>query len=105
MSLLWGGSRPVDDRQSISRADLQLAIAEAVRKFDPQCEAFVDVIVQRETPKSNTEANWGIKGVKFGQSDRAKSNQAIATIVARMQREFALAIDPSGSRSGKSAAG
>jgi hypothetical protein len=96
MSLVWRGGRSKDDRQAISRVDLQLAIAEAVRKFDPVCENFVDVIIQRQTPKSNSDANWNIKGVKFGQSDRAKSNQAIETIVARMQREFVLAADPSG---------
>ena len=92
MSLLWG-RRSVDDRQSISRTELQLAIADAVRKYDPVCEVFVGVIIQRETPKSLLDANWTIRGVKFGKADRDKSTQAITTIVARMQREFRLTAD------------
>jgi hypothetical protein len=90
MSLLWGSSRSVDDRQWISRTALQLAITEAVKKSGPECEAFVDVIVERGEPKSKLDANWAIKGVKFGRSDRERAAQAVALIVARMQREFRL---------------
>jgi hypothetical protein len=93
MSLLWGSSRPADDRQSISVSELQSAIAEAVRKYDPVCKEFVGVIIRRDTPKSKLDANWAIRGIKFGESERDKSTQAITTIVARMQREFNLRAD------------
>lgn len=91
MGWLWGSNRSANRLQSISRADLQSAIAEAVKKSDPVCECFVAVIIERVTPKSKLEANWDIKGIKFGLSDRAKSNEAIEAIVARMKREFVLA--------------
>jgi hypothetical protein len=80
-----------DDRSSVSRDRLQSAITEAVKKADPDCEGFVGVIVQRESPKERLDANWAVRGVKFGKADRAKSSKALATIVERMQREFVLA--------------
>jgi len=80
-----------NDRDSVSRDNLQLAITEAVKKADPDCEAFVGVIVQRELPKASLYANWAIRGVRFGRADRDKSSKALATIVERMQRDFVLA--------------
>jgi hypothetical protein len=85
--------RSSDNRSSVSREHLQSAITEAVKKADPDCEAFVGVIVQRETPKSLFAANWVLRGVKFGRADRDKSGLALATVVKRMQREFSLAAD------------
>jgi hypothetical protein len=76
---------------SVSRERLQSAITNAVKKADPDCEAFVGVIVQRETPKAPLDANWAIRGVRFGKADRDKSSKALTTIVERMQREFSLA--------------
>ena len=84
-----------DDRSSVSRDRLQLAITEAVKKADPDCESFIGVIVQRETPEASLDANWAIRGVRFGKADRDKSSKALAAIVGRMQREFALdPVDP-----------
>jgi hypothetical protein len=82
-------------RQSISRNDLQSAITGAVKKSDPDCEAFVDIIVEHVPPKSRFDANWAVRGVKFGRSDRGKSTAALLTIVARMQQEFKLSDDSS----------
>ena len=79
------------DRSSVTVDDLQSAITEAVKKADPDCEAFIGVIVQRVTPKAQLDANWAIKGVRFGKADREKSRKALTTIVERMQREFVLA--------------
>jgi hypothetical protein len=78
------------DRTSVSRAHLQLAISEAVRKAEPECEGFVGVIIERKRPKTRFDANWTVRGIKFGKADRGKSNKAIETIVRRMQREFHL---------------
>jgi hypothetical protein len=80
--------------EEISRKTLQSAITEAVKKSDPGCQLFVGVIVERTTPKSRFDANWEIKGIKFGKANRDKCSQALATIVERMQREFGLFEDP-----------
>lgn len=85
-----GTDKPVDDRQAISSADLQSAIREAVKQFDPECKDFIDVIVKERRPQSRLDANWEIKGVRFGRSDRNKAGQALSVIVARLQGEFAL---------------
>ena len=89
--MAWKSKEFTDDRSSVSRYNLQLAITEAVKKADPDCEAFVGVIVQRELPKASLYANWAIRGVRFGRADRDKSSKALATIVERMQRDFVLA--------------
>jgi hypothetical protein len=90
MSLLWESGSVDDDRQAISRGLLESAISEAVKKAEPCCEGFSGVIVERQTPKSRLDANWAVKGVRFGRADRDKSGKALATIVERMQREFSL---------------
>jgi hypothetical protein len=82
--------KSVNDRQSISRTDLQSAIANAVKQSDPDCKAFIDVIVEYTTPKSRLDANWVIKGIRFGKSDRQKAHHAIALIVEQLQRQFSL---------------
>ncbi len=79
-----------DDRVLIAAAPLELAIAAAVKQAAPGCEAFVGVIVRQTTPKSRVDANWALPGIRFGTADRAKVNEAMATIVERMQREFRL---------------
>jgi hypothetical protein len=90
-----------DDRSSVSRDELQSAITEAVKKAGPDCEAFVGVIVQRETPMARLDANWAIRGVRFGKADRDKCGNALTTIVERMQREFVLAPHVPGSSTDK----
>jgi hypothetical protein len=76
------------DRSPITSTNLQSAITEAVKKSVPGCEAFVGVIVQRTTPKSQFDSNWALRGVRFGRADRDRANEAVRTIVKRMQREF-----------------
>ncbi len=95
--MAWHRKKPLDNRSSVSRDRLQSAIAKAVREADPKCEGFVGVIVQRETPKARFDADWAIKGVLFGKADRDASSAALVTIVERMQHEFSLAADVSGS--------
>jgi hypothetical protein len=82
-----------DDRSLIGSETLQSAITNAVKKAEPACEAFVGVIVERTTPKSRFDANWALRGVKFGRADREKANKAVTTIVERMQRDFRLSDD------------
>jgi hypothetical protein len=62
-------------------------------KAAPGCEAFVDVIVQRTTPKSRLDTNWEIRAIRFGGMDRQIAREALTPIVELMQREFRLTAD------------
>jgi CspA family cold shock protein len=75
-------------RRSITRAALELAIAEAVRQSDPQCEALITVIIERVVPKSPGGANWAVKGVKYGRAERNRCSEAISGCVEEVQRDF-----------------
>lgn len=75
------------ERTLITRAALELALAEAVRN-SPQCGAFVGVILERVVPGSPGGANWAVKGVKFGKADRGRCNAVISNCVQERQREF-----------------
>jgi hypothetical protein len=46
-----------------------------------------------ETPKSRFDANWAIRGIKFGKADREKSTKALEAIVERLQSGFKLSED------------
>jgi hypothetical protein len=70
-------------RNPISREALQDAITEAVKKSDPGCEAFVGVIVERTKRSSTLEANWNVKGIKFGKADRNKASEVVAAVVEK----------------------
>jgi hypothetical protein len=85
--------RPLDNRKPISREDLQAAITGAVKIADPDCEPFVGVIVQLAQRSSLAEANWAIRGIKFGRADRNKASEAVNRIVERMQCDFNLSDD------------
>jgi hypothetical protein len=78
-----------DRRVSKTAEELESTITEAV-KAAPGCEAFVGVIVQRTTPKSRLDANWELRGIKFGRADRRIAKEVLTPIVERMQREFRL---------------
>lgn len=82
-----------DHRVSIATRELELAISEAVKKAAPGCDEFVGVMVQHDRPKSHLDPNWAIRGVKFGKADRKVADEALATVVERMQREFLLSDD------------
>ena len=86
-------ARPGSSRSLIASANLESAITDAIRKRAPGCESFVGVIVQPTRPKSRFDANWAVRGVKFGRADREKVNEAIVAIVESMQREFRLSDD------------
>lgn len=81
------------NRSPIASANLETAIAEAIRQRVPGCESLVGVIVQQTRPKSRFDANWVVRGVKFGRADREKVNEAITGIVETMQREYILSDD------------
>jgi len=82
-------SRRKDHRVPIATAALQLAISEAI-KATPDCEAFVGVIVEKTKSKSRLDANWSIRGIKFGKAPKEAVNQALTGIVQRLQQDFTL---------------
>jgi hypothetical protein len=75
-------------REQIKCETLEVAIATAVKSFDPRCEPFVGVFVKRSTPKSDYDTNWAVRGVKFGKADRENCNAALSVIVERLKQEF-----------------
>jgi len=78
-------------RESIERAALEAAITAAVKRSNPGCEPFVGVLVERVARSSSGEANWAVKGVKFGKSEREQCNSALTVIIERLGREFEIA--------------
>lgn len=80
-------------RKPIGSQGLEAAITEAVKNRASGCENFVGVIVQRTAPKSPSDANWSVRGVRFGAVSREEAGKALAIIVARMQQEFSLSED------------
>jgi len=91
-----------DKRRAISRKNLESAITEAV-KSSSDCATFVGVIIQRQQPKSRSEPDWSIRGVRFGKTDREKSGKVLAAVVERFQREFSLSDDKNDRRKSKRA--
>jgi hypothetical protein len=90
---LFSMDRPVDNRDLISRDEMQAAITEAVKKANPDCGAFVGVFVKRTNRTSILNANWALQGIKFGRADRSKARDAVNRIVERMQCDFNLSDD------------
>jgi hypothetical protein len=82
-----------DRRAQITPAELELTIAEAVRKNAPGCGKFIGVIVHHRKPKQYRDPNWGVRGVKFGKTDRRVVDETLTRIVEQLQQEFRL-VDP-----------
>ena len=80
-------------RKPIGSQGLEAAITQAVKNRASGCENFVGVIVQRTAPKSPSDANWSIRGVRFGGVSREEAGKALSIVVARMQQEFSLSED------------
>jgi len=78
-------------REPIKRAALEAAITVAVKLSNPSCEPFVGVLVERVARNLSGEANWAVKGVKFGKSEREQCNSALTVIIERLRREFEIA--------------
>jgi hypothetical protein len=80
--------RRLSSREQIKCATLEVAIATAVKRSDPSCEAFIGVFVEQSARSSRDEANWDVRGVKFGKAERENCNAALSIIVDRLKREF-----------------
>jgi hypothetical protein len=80
--------RSVSSRDRIKCATLEVAIATAVKRSDPRCEPFIGVVVERRTPRSRDDTNWGVRGIRFGKAERDNCNAALSVIIERLKREF-----------------
>ena len=87
---IFGSSERVV-REPIRRETLEAAITTAVKRSDPCCEPFIGVTVECISPNSSFEANWAVKGVRFGKSDRKQCNSIMNVIVERLRQEFEIA--------------
>jgi CspA family cold shock protein len=77
----------------ITRAALELSLAEAVRQVAPECEGFVGLIIEPVVPDKPDGANWNIKGVRYGKADRNRCEAALVLWLREKQREYILTDD------------
>jgi CspA family cold shock protein len=75
-------------RKPITQAELETALAEAVRAHDAQCEGLKGIIVERVRPTSPAGSNWHVKGVKYGKAERDRCDAALSICIEKMQREI-----------------
>jgi hypothetical protein len=75
-------------RTSITRASLELTIADAARSSSQDCSALVGIIVERVVPESPGGANWVVKGVKYGKAERDRCSATLFKCVEEGQRDF-----------------
>jgi hypothetical protein len=73
---------------------LQSVIAKAVRDSGRECQDFVGILLEHTPPRSPSDSNWVIKGIRYGRGDRAQCDAAISDIVEQLQREFVILDQP-----------
>lgn len=85
----WKRKRPAEGRRvPITQAELETALAKAVRARDAKCEGLVGIIVEHVSPSSPAGTNWFVKGIKYGKAERDRCNVALSICVEEMQRQF-----------------
>jgi hypothetical protein len=89
MSRPWT-KRRASDRKRVPRETLERTITVAVKNSDRQCEPFVGVFIEHLAPKSPQDANWAIKGIRFGRAERAKCSAVLTIVVNKMRGKFEL---------------
>ena len=77
----------------MTRTALEAAITERVKNSSAECEGLVGVIIEYVKPGKPGDANWGLKGVRYGKANREACAAALSTLVAEGQLEFELS-DP-----------
>jgi hypothetical protein len=85
--------RPRKTREPITRAELEQTLAAAIR-HDSECEAFVGVVIGRVVPARSGEANWVVRGVRYGKADRDRCAAALSRRVTEAQQVYELAPGP-----------
>ncbi len=78
---------PVAKRRTMTRADLELAIAEAIRTGRPECSALIAVIVEGIVPTTPNGTNWAVKAIKFGKADRDQCRAVLSKLLEDGQFE------------------
>ena len=81
------------ERQAMTRTALEGTITERVKNSSAECEQFVGVIIEYVKPSKPGDANWGLKGVRYGKADREACAAALSVLVAEGQLELELS-DP-----------
>ena len=81
------------ERQAMTRTALEQTISERVKNSSAECKAFVGVIIEYVKPKQPGDANWGLRGVRYGKANREACAAALSKLVAEGQLEFELS-DP-----------
>jgi hypothetical protein len=77
-------------RRRILRAELEDGIANVV-KGGADCGDFVGVIVEWVKPNSPSDANWALKGIKYGAANRGLCDAILSTCIAEKTLRFDLA--------------
>jgi hypothetical protein len=80
-------------RKPVTRADIEQSLAEAVRTSHPEFETFAGVIVERIVPARPGDANWAVRGVRYGKADRHRSSAVLSHCVEEAQLEFEISED------------
>ena len=78
-----------ETRQPIMRSELEHTIADIV-KGRADCDQFVGVIIERVTPEASGGNNWVLKGIKYGNADRATCDAALSACVVQKALQFDL---------------
>lgn len=60
----------------------------------PECETFVGVIIERVAPETPDEANWAVKGVRYGRADRDRCEAALGMSLREKQLDYVLSDEP-----------
>jgi len=76
-------------RRRIKRAELEQGIANVV-KGGADCREFVGVIVERVTPNAPGDANWALKGIRYGAANRALCDAILSGCLAEKAQRFDL---------------
>jgi hypothetical protein len=84
----WKSEKPPEGRKTITRSALEQTLVEAVRTGDPECEAFVGVLIERLASAQKGGPNWIVKGVRYGKVDRSRCNALLTKCVEDAQLEF-----------------
>jgi hypothetical protein len=77
-------------RKPMTREALEQSLTEAVRAGHPEFETFAGVIVERIVPERSGEANWAVKGVRYGKADRYRSAAVLSHCAEEAQLQFEL---------------
>ena len=83
-------NNPKAERQRMTRTALEREITGRVKSRRAECKEFVGVIIEYVKPKLPGDANWGLKGVRYGKANREVCAAALSETVAESQLEFEL---------------